>query len=33
MVTKGVLTHNDATCAVDGVYGLGQVIDERHGTG
>lgn len=33
VVTKGVLTHNDATCAVDGVYGPGQFVNERHGTG
>ncbi|MDX8142124.1 cupin domain-containing protein [Lentzea sp. BCCO 10_0061] len=33
VVTKGVLTHHDADCSVDGVYRPGQFISERSGTG
>ncbi|MEU3645928.1 cupin [Lentzea sp. NPDC034063] len=33
VVTKGVLTHHDSDCSVDGVYRPGQFISERSGTG
>ncbi|MET9232093.1 cupin [Lentzea sp. NPDC003310] len=33
VVAKGVLTHHDSSCAVDGVYRPGQFIDDPHGTG
>ncbi|WP_439658849.1 cupin domain-containing protein [Lentzea sp. HUAS TT2] len=33
VVTKGVLTHHDSDCAVDGVYRPGQFISESSGTG
>ncbi|SFR04512.1 Cupin domain protein [Lentzea waywayandensis] len=33
VVTKGVLTHNDSDCSVDGVYRPGQFISEQSGTG
>lgn len=32
-VKQGVLTHNDASCALDGVYHTGQFISEESGAG
>jgi quercetin dioxygenase-like cupin family protein len=33
VVTKGVLTHNESDCSVDGVYRPGQFINEDSGPG
>ncbi|MFD4638037.1 cupin [Lentzea sp. NPDC058436] len=33
VVTKGVLTHHESDCSVDGVYRPGQFINEESGTG
>ncbi|MDX8049603.1 cupin [Lentzea sp. BCCO 10_0798] len=33
VVTRGVLTHHDSDCSIDGVYRPGQFINEPNGTG